>query len=257
MIKVQKLCFLIIAFFLITPIVFASEEAISIGNYSVDINSNITIPIEISNASDIAGGSVNLTYNSSLATVQSITSGDFGNPTYNIGSGYVKIAVSSASAIGKENATLANLTFKGIATGTTTLELKSAELNDANGSLITPKVINGSLTVYSLEPSVSIKINIDKTVYSPREVMQVNISVSNPKANLVKLECYLGVPQYKYWQLFTSFPVSSGDMVFTFPFQIDNWTTNSFGGVWYVHLLNYTSNEVLVQDTATWIFKPK
>ncbi|MFQ6121421.1 MAG: cohesin domain-containing protein, partial [Methanosarcinales archaeon] len=106
---------------------------------------------EITKASEIAGGSVKILFDPNVAEVQGVESGDFGIPIANIdnANGFVFIATSSASAICKENATLAKVVFIGIATGTTTLEITDASLNNESGTLITPTTSNGAIKVVS------------------------------------------------------------------------------------------------------------
>ncbi|MFQ6063625.1 MAG: hypothetical protein ACE5KT_07255 [Methanosarcinales archaeon] len=50
----------------------------------MDINSNITLPIEITKASEIVGGSVKILFDPNIAEVQRVESGDFGIPIANI-----------------------------------------------------------------------------------------------------------------------------------------------------------------------------
>jgi len=120
---------------------------LSIGGYEVNIDSEITIPIIVKNASNIAGGSLKILFNSSIVNVKNISSGDFGTPETNIKEEYVYIAVVTANAVGKEEAILANIKFKGLLKGNTSLNIENANLNDESGNLISPMIDNGTLEV--------------------------------------------------------------------------------------------------------------
>ncbi|HJH25704.1 MAG TPA: hypothetical protein C5S37_02785, partial [Methanophagales archaeon] len=87
----------------------AESTSINIGSYTTYVGSNVTVPIEIANATEIAGGAVNITFNPSIVNVEEVLSGDFGMPVANIDNtaGFVSIAKSSATAVGKANAALA------------------------------------------------------------------------------------------------------------------------------------------------------
>ncbi|MFQ6072702.1 MAG: hypothetical protein ACE5KT_08410, partial [Methanosarcinales archaeon] len=78
---------------------------------------------------------------------------------------------------------------------------------------------------------------------------------SNPSASSVIYELYLGVPQFKYWKSFERKILSSGEYSFTYSLKLGNFSS-SFSGIWFGHLLNSTSSEVLAQDSALWIYDP-
>ena len=125
------------------------KPTVSIGSYQINLGSTQTIPIIIENASLIAGGSVNITFNRSILEVMEVVADDFPMITSNINNsrGFVVIAAISATAIGKDEAILANITVRGISVGESPLTITWAELSDENGSLITPNIENGSVMV--------------------------------------------------------------------------------------------------------------
>ncbi|MBL7117595.1 MAG: DUF3344 domain-containing protein [Candidatus Syntrophoarchaeum sp.] len=128
----------------------AEPAVIDIGSFTTYVGSNVTVPVEIINATDIAGGSVNISFNPSIVNVQEALPGDFGTPIANIdnSAGFVDIASAATEAVGKENASLATVRFKGIAKGLTTLNITSAYLSDETGYNISyPETFNGSINV--------------------------------------------------------------------------------------------------------------
>lgn len=127
----------------------STPPLLSIASYSAYENSNITAPVEITNASAVTGGSVKVKFNPSIVYVQDALPGDFGNVTVNInnGTGFVYMACANATAVGKEKAILSNVVFKSLSSGTTALELCNASLNDERGNVILPATSNGSLSV--------------------------------------------------------------------------------------------------------------
>ena len=117
------------------------------GDYEVNVNSEVTIPIIVKNASNVAGGSLKVSFDPSIVNAENVSSGDFGMPEANIKEGYVYIAVAAANSVGKNEAILANIKFKGLSEGNTSLNIGNANLNDENGNLIFPMIVNGSLEV--------------------------------------------------------------------------------------------------------------
>jgi parallel beta-helix repeat protein len=125
------------------------SESVSIGSYSTSPAAIVIVPIEIGKANNVAGGVVNITFNSSVVTVVNVTAGDFGEPIANINntSGWVKLVASSFEKAGKSEAVLANLTFKGKAIGESDISFVYASLNDEAGELIIPKTTDGTIEV--------------------------------------------------------------------------------------------------------------
>ena len=140
---------LIVALLAFSPPAIAASPAISIGSYTIAVNSNVTVPIEITTASALAGGSANISFNPSVVNVQAIIAGDFGAPAANISNtnGFVHVAVSRATAVGKDNASLASVRFKGISEGITALNIANAYLNYENYTGFIPETSNGAIDV--------------------------------------------------------------------------------------------------------------
>ena len=131
------------------PALAAEPVAISIGSYTIDVNSNVTVPVEITNAAEITGGSANISFDPSIVNVEEVVVEDFGTRVANINNtiGFVHVAVSRATAVGKVNAKLASIRFKGIAKGITTLNIANAYLNYENNTVFVPETSNGEIDV--------------------------------------------------------------------------------------------------------------
>jgi len=104
----------------------------------------------------------------------------------------------------------------------------------------------------------NVSIFTDKTEYSPGDVMQININISNPTENSTVFEWYLGIPQFGYW-----LPMAKGIIIapdfnesFTTPFSIGDWGSKPFAGYWVVHLLDDESGKVQSQDASCWAYVP-
>lgn len=150
------------------------STTIDLGSYTTYTGSNVTVPIKITNATEIAGGSVNISFNASIVSVQAILAGDFGTPVANINNtnGFVRVAVSRPTAVGKENASLAGIRFKGILKGITTLNITNASLNYENGTVFIPETSNGMISV-STPPVMyitSYDVRVDSNVTVPIEI---------------------------------------------------------------------------------------
>jgi hypothetical protein len=119
-------------------------------NYTVAVNGTKDVPVQLINGSDVAGGQTTITFDPSTVTVDSVKIGDFLTPTANIDNvaGTVKIAVARPDAVGKSPATLAIVTFRGVAIGSSVLDIGGSSLNDASGLILAaPTEINGKITV--------------------------------------------------------------------------------------------------------------
>ena len=127
------------------------EYTVKIGEYTINLNSDgeVTVPVEILNATDVAGGSVNISFDSSIVEVQTVTSGHFGTSLFYIDNtnGFVRVAAAGTTAVGMEEAVLANILFKGTSEGHTDLNIRDALLNFEDGTTTTPAAIPGSITV--------------------------------------------------------------------------------------------------------------
>ena len=151
-----------------------SSPLINLGSYTTYTGSNVTVPVEIRNATEIAGGFVNISFNASIVNVQEILEGDFGTPVACIDNtnGFVRVAVSRATAVGKANASLASIRFKGIAKGITTLNITDASLNYENGTVFIPETSDGTINV-STPPLLfidSYDVRVDSNVTVPIKI---------------------------------------------------------------------------------------
>jgi hypothetical protein len=127
-------------------------QQISIADYSVPFDvKDLTVEVVVENASGIVGGSFDFYFSKMVANSVSLSSGDFGTPVYvidNDGSMYdiVKVSIAGFAAVGKDAATLANVTFQGI-NGSTVLGLQNALLTDEKGNTFAPLMKDGSIIV--------------------------------------------------------------------------------------------------------------
>lgn len=153
--------------------VFSNEPtAINIGSYTVDVDSNlaVAVPVEITHASAVAGGSANITFNPLFVNVEEILPCDFGTPIANINNdtGFVYIACASPTAVGKETAILAIVMFKGVSKGLTSLGIQDAALNDERGNLIALETTSGG------------EIEVRTSISTPAPFTTTNESITIP-----------------------------------------------------------------------------
>ncbi|MCL7414306.1 MAG: hypothetical protein M8353_11970, partial [ANME-2 cluster archaeon] len=66
----MKTAFIFFVLFFAIPL--ASAQTVSIGDYSTAIDSEITVLINISDAESVAGGMVNVSFDPSLVSVESV-----------------------------------------------------------------------------------------------------------------------------------------------------------------------------------------
>jgi len=146
------------------PAPVAESVALDIGSYTAYVKSDITVPVEISNASAVAGGSVKILFDSSIVNVKAVTSGDFNEPVANIDNknGFVHIAVSRATAVGIENAVLANITFTGISEDFTALKIQQSVLNYEDGNTREPKMSDGVIRTMNYDDKEALKETLEK-----------------------------------------------------------------------------------------------
>ena len=135
------------------PLVMATGESVSVGTFTVAPGSNVTVPVVIGNANLVAGGSVKLTFNPAIVNAVDVSNGTIsGSRVSNMNNtaGFVSVAVSGTTAVGTTTATLANITFRGVSSGTSSLTFQPypvSYLSTETGTLITPTVSNGSIMV--------------------------------------------------------------------------------------------------------------
>ena len=124
---------------------------VKIDDYTLNLYTGnvVTVPVKILNATDVAGGSVNVSFDPSIVEVQTVTPGHFGTPSFNKDNtnGFVRIATAGETAVGIDEAVLANILFKGTSEGHTDLNIRDALLNFEDGATTTPATIPGSITV--------------------------------------------------------------------------------------------------------------
>ena len=178
-----KILLIIAVIAAISPLASAAGETISIGTTTVAVGSDVTLPVVIGNANLVAGGTIKLVFDPTIVHVVSVSAGDFGSPTTNINNaaGFVYVTVSGTSSIGKTSATLVNIKFSGVSAGTTNLDFAVASLNSASGSLITPTVSSGSISVSG--PVTGETISIGTSIVAPGSDVTMPVTVGN--ANLV------------------------------------------------------------------------
>ena len=110
----------------------------------------VTVPVEIWNATDVEGGEANVTFDASVVRVIAVSAGNFGTPEANIDNtnGFVHIAASSATAAGEDEAVLAYVVFEGLAEGETDLVIDDAYVSfDAGNTSIPAATDDGHITV--------------------------------------------------------------------------------------------------------------
>ena len=134
-----------------TANVTVTKLEVFIDSYELALNREIVIPIKIKDATDIAGGSLAITYNASIINAVSVSGAHFSEPAYNIDNpnGRVSLACAKTYAVNRTGAVLANIVFKGVGEGYTPLRVENAILNDEEGNVIYPGTSDGSITVRS------------------------------------------------------------------------------------------------------------
>ena len=173
-----------------TASVDAQSTSINLGSYTTHAGSNVTVPIKITNATDIAGGSAKILFNPSIVNVQAVTSGHFDMPTCNIdnANGSVHVAASKATAAGINEAVLANLVFKGMTEGSTALTIMNANFNYENGAAITPETSNGEINVLSSQTPFFTAFGTGEGTYP--SIMGVHKGNFTPKCNITIHQMY-------------------------------------------------------------------
>ena len=129
-----------------------SEYTIKIDDYTLALydGGEVTVPVEILNATDVEGGEANVTFNASVVNVKAVSAGNFPTlvPHIDNTNGFVHIAASSATAAGIDEAVLAYVVFEGIAEGETSLVIDDAYVSfDAGTTSIPAATDNGYITV--------------------------------------------------------------------------------------------------------------
>lgn len=151
------------------------SPSISITNKTVTIGETVSVPIMISNSSDVYGGNFTLQYDSNLLTAESYSFGSIVsghtkncNLNYQSAGNLIRVTFSGASAVSSDG-TLVTLTFTAKAEGTSALQFTAYKMYDENGSSIATTVSNGNVTVEQKTTktltSISVQSNPTKTTY--------------------------------------------------------------------------------------------
>lgn len=151
------------------------SPSISITNKTATVGETVSVPVMISNSSDVYGGNFTLQYDSSLLTAESYSFGSIVsghtkncNLYYQSAGNLIRVTFSGADAVSSDG-TLVIFTFTAKATGTATLEFTAYKMYDENGSSIATTISNGNVTVESKPTktltSISIQSNPTKTTY--------------------------------------------------------------------------------------------
>ena len=134
----------------------AAAETISVDSITIASGGTATVAIQVTDiTTDIAAGTVTLTFNPAVVTVQSVSAGSLGAPTINIKNvaGTVLISVFSTTSATTAPVKIATVTLKGtgVADGATSaLTLTVNALSDSNGANRNPGaagITNGVATI--------------------------------------------------------------------------------------------------------------
>jgi len=122
------------------------------GNSNINGANSGVIPVSIvaKNVQNLGAATVTLTYDPSVVTVQSVSSGGLGAPTYNINNNAGTAQITAFSVLGSSgNVTIANLQLKVVgSTGATSpLTLSVSALSNSNGNSIPYTISSGQLSV--------------------------------------------------------------------------------------------------------------
>ena len=169
----------LLATIVVQTLALPAGERVFIGSYGVQKGSVVSVAVVVTNAESVAGGSVKVSFDSSIVKAQRVLAGDFGEPVANVmnDKGSVLLAVARPTAVGKREAVLAVIEFKGVREGKTELRIESAQLNDEKGNLFTPSVSNGLIEVYG--GAVTTIVGIGSVEGRQGEVLKVPVTISD------------------------------------------------------------------------------
>ena len=103
-----------------------------------------------------------------------------------------------------------------------------------------------------------VDISTDKFIYYPGDTMNITINISNPTDKTIIFKRFIGIPQYRYWKLVEEKEIAAGtSTIMHRKLSIKKWGDVPFGAVWYVHLKDPNTKEVLSADSTCWAFSPK
>jgi len=127
---------------------------ISIDSVNLTVNNTGNVSIKVKNVLDLAAVKVTLSYNSSVINVDKVGPGIFGSPISNINNAAGTTTIAIFSTTGQSgNITIANLTLRGISTGSTPLTLNVPtviDFADSNGVPISNSLKSGTANVLSV-----------------------------------------------------------------------------------------------------------
>ncbi|MFZ2070350.1 MAG: cohesin domain-containing protein [Halobacteriota archaeon] len=155
--KCSKLVLVAIATVLASALVlpvFAANEHVIIGITSVSAapGDTATVPIIVYNVTDLAAGTLSVTYNSSVCTVTDVTAGDLSMLSKNISVPGIVIISALATSGHTGTVSFANIVLKAIGSGgdSTQLNVTVETLGSYTGMQNIPAtVINGTFTIFS------------------------------------------------------------------------------------------------------------
>ena len=127
----------------------ASATTVSIAYATVEPDEVITIPIMIGNITDYGTGTIEIEYNSSVVHVTDVTDGlesQVAARDVNNTLGLAQISASNLQGVSGDTI-FANVTFKAIGTGSTSLNLNVLLLGDISYNEIPATISNGLFTV--------------------------------------------------------------------------------------------------------------
>lgn len=129
------------------------SPSISIANKTVTVGETVSVPVMLSNSSDVYGGNFTLQYDNSLLTAESYSFGSIVsghtkncNLDYQSAGNLIRVTFSGAEAISSDG-TLITLTFTAKAAGTASLQFTAYKMYDENGSSIATTMDNSEIVI--------------------------------------------------------------------------------------------------------------
>ena len=145
----------------------------------------------------------------------------------------------------------ATINSSGAVPGTYTLEA-----NDGEGNTDTATV---EIRVPS-PPAPEVSISTDKKEYSPGEVINTTIRLSNPTSSTQSmLFKWYFIRDYNNWTEIEQTTINlsaNSDQSSMTSIPVEDWGNESFCGCYIVSLTNTTTNNVVSVDSASWIYLP-
>lgn len=133
------------------------SPSISITNKTVTVGETVSVPIMISNSSDVYGGNFTLQYDSNLLTAESYSFGSIVsghtkncNLNYQSAGNLIRVTFSGASAVSSDG-TLVTFTFTAKAEGTAALQFIEYKMYDENGSSLDSTTNGATININKVE----------------------------------------------------------------------------------------------------------